>query len=154
MRPPPSDLDDDVNTGRKIQLLQLFNRPVAGVDDVKQTLVRTDFKLFHRFLVDVRGTVHRKALDAGRQRNRAGDVRARPLHRVDDFGSALIQARVLESLEPNANGLFVCHVSLFCLLTYKQCRYRGSIQLPLLLRLRVIMEHKLTARPQSRHARR
>lgn len=45
------DADRDVHTGRKIKLLELINRARGRIDDVEQTLVGADFKLFGRFLL-------------------------------------------------------------------------------------------------------
>ena len=78
------NLDRDVHARRQVEFLQLVHRLRGRLDDVEQTLVGADFKLVHRFLVDVRGAVHREFFDQRRQRNRPGHPRAGALRGLDD----------------------------------------------------------------------
>src|SRR6185312_9410800 len=75
------------------------------VDDVHQALMRTDFELIARRLVDVRRTQDVEALDAGRQGNRTANDRTSPLRRLDDLGCRLIDQTIVESLQANTDFL-------------------------------------------------
>src|ERR1043165_6159813 len=112
-RPPPAsfkslDLDFDVDTGWKIQLGQRVDRPRPRVEDVDHTLVRLQPELLSRLLVHVRGAKDRPPLRLRRQRNRARHLRAGLLRRPDDVGRGLVDHRVIEGLQPNANS--ACHM--------------------------------------------
>ena len=54
MLPLKSDLDADVHTGRKVELLQLVNRLSCGVDNIENPLVSAYLELLHGFLVHKR----------------------------------------------------------------------------------------------------
>src|SRR6185295_1790023 len=47
-------LDLDIDPGRQRQLVQSVNGLAGGLDDVDQPLMRADFKLLPRLLIDVR----------------------------------------------------------------------------------------------------
>ena len=53
----------DVNARRQIQFLQFVHCLRGWLDDVQQSFVSANFKLFHRFFVHVRGTIHRELFD-------------------------------------------------------------------------------------------
>src|SRR3984885_16321073 len=93
-------LDFDVHAGSQIELHQSIDGLRCGLDDVEQTLMRPDFELFAAFLVDMGGTVHGEALDAGGERNGAPHLRAGALGRVDDFPRRIVEDAVIEGLEP------------------------------------------------------
>ena len=97
------DADRDVHPGRKIKLLELINRARSRVDDVEQTLVGADFKLFSRFFVDVNGTVHRKLFNTGRQRNRAVNFGSGALGGFNDLLGGAVDGAVVKCAESNAD---------------------------------------------------
>src|SRR5499427_8857686 len=104
------ELDLDVDAGRKVELHQGVDGLRRRIDDVEQTLVRAHLELLAALLVDVRRAVHRELLDLGRQRNRATDLSARALGRVDDLARRRIEDAVIKRLEPDPDILAV-HVS-------------------------------------------
>jgi hypothetical protein len=81
----PERLDFDVNAGGKIQLHQRVNGLRRGLQNVEQSLVRTDLKLLTRFLIRVRRAENRKLVDHRWEWNRSRNPRARPLGRIDDL---------------------------------------------------------------------
>src|SRR3954462_2868211 len=101
------DLNLDVDAGRKIQLGQCIYRLRAAVENVDHTLVRLQLELLARLLVDVRGTKNRPTLRLGRERNRTRHLFARLLCPPTDVGRRLVDHRVIEGLETDANA--TCH---------------------------------------------
>src|SRR5690606_8428574 len=71
-----------------------------------------DFELFTRFLIDVRRPQNSVFLNAGRQRNRAADLCASALRRIDDLARGLIQHAMVKRLQANANVLTI-HVIMY-----------------------------------------
>src|SRR3569833_2840196 len=100
-------LDLDIHTGGKIELRQRVDRLGAAVEDVDHTLVRLQFELLARLLVDVRRTEDRPALRLRRERNRTGLLRARLLCRPHDVGRGLFDNCVIYCLEQDTNS--ACH---------------------------------------------
>src|SRR3984885_15455115 len=101
------ELDLDAHAGRQGELHQRVHGLRSGVDDVEHALVRADFKLLARLLVDVRRAVDGEALDLGRQRDRTTNGRAGALGRVDDLAGGMIQHAVIEGPEPDADILTI-----------------------------------------------
>src|SRR3990172_7865067 len=66
-------LDLDVDARREAQLVERLDGLGGRLDNIDQTLVRANFKLCSRFLVDVRTTQHRVPLDPRGKRNRPVD---------------------------------------------------------------------------------
>src|ERR1700733_9890377 len=95
-------LDLDVDAGRERELHQRVHGLRSRIDNVEHALVRADFELFARLLVDVRRTVDGEFLNQGRQRNRTAHRRARALGSVDDLSCRVIQHTVVKGLEPDA----------------------------------------------------
>ena len=56
-RAGPLELDLDVHAGGQVELHQRVHGLRGGVDDVEHALVRADFELLARLLVDVRRAV-------------------------------------------------------------------------------------------------
>src|SRR5687767_319309 len=77
-------LHPDVDPGGHVQVAEFVDRLRGGLGDVDHALVRPDLVLLARLLVDVRRAQHGDPLDLGRKRDRAADLRAGPLGRVDD----------------------------------------------------------------------
>ena len=88
--------------GTRAELVNGFGR---RLNDIQQSLVRANLKLIHRFLVNVRGAIDRKLLDAGRQRDRPSHLRACALGRLDDLGGRSIQNAIIKGLEADAYAL-------------------------------------------------
>ena len=66
--PASGQLDFHVHAGSQIQLHQRVDRLRRRLHNVKHTLVRADFELLARLLVDMRATVDRELFDARRMR--------------------------------------------------------------------------------------
>src|SRR6185369_7974439 len=79
----------------------------GGIDDIEHALVRADFELLARLLVDVRRTVDGETLDERGQGDRSPDGRAGALGRVYDFAGGMIQHAVIEGFEPDADVLTI-----------------------------------------------
>src|SRR6201999_889045 len=108
----PLELDLDVHAGGQVELHQRVHGLRGGVDDIEHALVRADFELLARLLVDVRRTVDGEFLDARRERNRPPDGRACPLGGVDDLARGMVQHAVVKRLEADADVLTI-HIALF-----------------------------------------
>src|SRR3712207_3262188 len=102
-----SELYLHVHARGEVELHQRVHGLGSGVDDIENALVRAHLELLARLLVDVRRAKHRKALDAGRQRDRPADLRAGPLGRRHDFARRSVEDPVIERLEANADILTV-----------------------------------------------
>src|SRR6478609_2202104 len=109
--PIPLELDLDVHAGGQVELHQRVHGLRGGVDDIEHALVRADFELLARLLVDVRRAVDGEFFDACRQRDRATHSGAGPLGRVHDLAGGMVQHAVIEGFEPDANIL--SHIALF-----------------------------------------
>jgi len=81
-------------------------------DDVEQALVRADFELLARLLVDVRRAVDGETLDERRKRDGSPHGCAGALGRIDDLAGGMIQHAMIEGLEPDADVLTI-HIALF-----------------------------------------
>src|SRR5690348_14993240 len=98
------NLDLHVDAGRQVELRQRVHRLRAAVEDVDHPLVRLQLELLPRLLVHVRGTEHRPPLRLRRERDRPRHLRPRLLRRADDVRRRLIDHRVIECLETDANS--------------------------------------------------
>ena len=78
-------MDRDVDSSRQIQLFQFVNSLHVWFDNIDQPLVGANFKLIHRFLVDVRRTVNGVFFDSGRQWNGAAHSGPGALGSIDDI---------------------------------------------------------------------
>src|ERR1051325_358344 len=100
--------DLDIDACREIELHERVHGLRSRVEDVHQTLVRSDLKLLARFLIDVRRAQHRPLVLQSGKRDGPGDARARSLCRLDDLRGGLIQHAMIVSLESDSD-LFVQH---------------------------------------------
>src|SRR5687767_5550631 len=98
------DLDFDVNARGQIELRQRVHRLCAGIEDIDDALVRLQLELLTRLLVDVRRAKHGPALRLRGQRDGTGHLRARLLRRAHDVRRGLVDHRVVERLETDANS--------------------------------------------------
>src|SRR5829696_2216760 len=89
-----SHLDFDVDAGCEAQSHQRVDGLRARVQDVDEPLVGADLELLPAVLVDERRTQDGELLDPGRQRDRADDVGAGALGRLDDLGRRLVEQSV------------------------------------------------------------
>src|SRR5271157_360017 len=107
---PPSELDLDVNTGRQIELHQRVYGLRRRVDNVDHALMRADFELLARLLVDMGRAQHGEFLDPCRQGNGPAHPRTGPLRGVDDLARRLIEHAMIVSPKADAYVLVVeCH---------------------------------------------
>src|SRR5690606_16257325 len=105
------ELDFDVDAGRQVELHQRVHGLRGRIDDVEDTLVRADFKLLARLLVDVRRTVDGEFFDQRGQRDRPAHRGARALGRIDDLARGMVQHAVVKGFEPDADVLTI-HIAL------------------------------------------
>jgi hypothetical protein len=80
-------------------------RRSGRVDDVDEALVRPNLELLPAVLVDERAANDGVLLDAGRQRDRAGDVGSGPLRGLHDLLGRLVEQLVVVRLESDADAL-------------------------------------------------
>ena len=111
---PGSDLDLDVDAGRKLQPHQRVDRLGGRVQNIDQTLVDALLELLAGFLVDVRRTVDRVDGPSGRKRDRSRDNRAGLADGTNDLLRRLVDQVMIVRLQLDANYLG-CH-DLFTLL--------------------------------------
>src|SRR5712671_1404504 len=101
------DLDLYIHPSGQIEFCEGVDGLRPRVENVDQPLVRLELELLAALLVDVRAAEHGPELPLGRQRDRAGNLRARLLGSADDIGRRLIDQGVVESFEPDAD--LACH---------------------------------------------
>src|ERR1700690_2761332 len=104
---PSLELDLDVHAGREVELHQRVHGLRGGIDDVEHALVRADFELLARLLVDVRRAVDGETLDERGQGDGSPDGGAGTLGRVDDLAGGMIQHAMVKGLEPDADVLTI-----------------------------------------------
>src|SRR6266571_3954122 len=97
------DFDFDVHARRQVQLRECIHRLRPRIEDVDQPFMRLELELLPALLVDVRAAEHRPQLPLCRQRNRTRDLRAGFLSGTDNVRRGLINQRVIEGFEPDAN---------------------------------------------------
>src|SRR6201986_2418275 len=100
-----SELDLDVDAGRKVEPHERVDRLGRRVDDVDQPLVRPHLAGLARVLVLVRRADDAVHVLLGRQRHGPGDLRAGTGHRVDDLPRRAVDDLVVICLEPDADLL-------------------------------------------------
>src|SRR2546423_1568989 len=105
------ELDLDVDARGKVQLHERVDRLLRWIVYVDEPLVRSDLELLARILVDERALDDRELFDAGRQRDRTGDRRARALRGFDDLRRGLVDELVVVRLEPDPDAL-LCHYAI------------------------------------------
>src|SRR5882762_3440603 len=106
-RLPNSELDLDVNAGRKVEAHQRIDRLRRRIDDIEDAFMGADLELLARLLVDMGRAVDGEALELGRQRNGAADLGAGALCRRHDLTGRRIENPMVERLEAYANVLTV-----------------------------------------------
>lgn len=97
--------DANIHARGHVEAGEGIHRLAGGLGNVDQTLVRPDLKLLPGLLVDVRATENRKALDAGRKRNRTANDGTGPLSGLDDVGCGLVEGLVVVGLHPDLDLL-------------------------------------------------
>src|SRR5690349_3467198 len=112
-----SELDLDVDTGRKVEAHQGVDGLGRGVDDVDQPLVGAHLEVLARVLVLVRRADDAVDVLLGRQRHRAGDLRTRAGDGVHDLARRGVDHLVVIGLEPDAD-LLSRHRSLSSSISY------------------------------------
>ncbi len=94
----------------EIELHECIDRLRGRIHDVQNALVRPDFELLARLLVDVRRAVHRELLDLRRQRDGPPNLGARPTCRRNDLFRRGVEHPMIESLQTDPDILAV-HIS-------------------------------------------
>src|ERR1700709_1432681 len=100
-----SELQWGVPGGRKGEPHQRVDGLRRGVDDVDEALVRAHLEVLARVLVLVGRSDDAVDVLLRRQRHRAGHLRARPGHRVDDLPRRGVDDLVVIGLQPDADLL-------------------------------------------------
>src|SRR5690242_4746348 len=100
-----SELDFDVDAGRKIELHQRVDRLGRGFHDVDEPLVDANLELLARFLVHVRRAQHRVHGALRRKRNRSRGAGAGALRRPNDLARRLIEHGVIVRTQTDADSL-------------------------------------------------
>ena len=98
-------MDLNVDTGRKIKLFKLIHSAGCWVNDIEETLVRTDLKLVGGLLVDVHRTVDGELLNPGGQRDGACDFGSSALGSFNDLDSRAVDCPVVECAKADADFL-------------------------------------------------
>src|SRR5947209_6330640 len=88
-------LDFHVHASRQIEFHQRIYGLRRGLENIEQTLMRTNLELLARFLVDVRRTQHAILILHRGQWNRARDLRSRTTRRLDDLTGRLVKNAVV-----------------------------------------------------------
>lgn len=92
------DVDCNVNTCGKIELLEFVNRVYSRLNDVNQALVSTELELFHALFVNVNRTIYGKAFNACGQWNRSGNPCAGSFCCFNDISSTLVYCAKIVAL--------------------------------------------------------
>src|SRR4249920_3801360 len=100
-----SELDLDVDTRRQVEPHQRVDGLGSRVDDVDETFVRPHLKVLPAVLVLVRGADDAEHVLLRGQWHRAGNLRARTRHCVDDLARRGVDDLVVIGLEPDADLL-------------------------------------------------
>src|SRR5690554_5667638 len=100
-----AEADLNVYTCCQVQFHQSIHCLFRRLNDVEQTLVRTNFILVARVFVDVRGNQNRVLFLLRRQRDRATHLSAGPLSGIDDLLRGLFDQAIIKRLEPYSNLL-------------------------------------------------
>src|SRR5438046_1785805 len=101
----------------QVQFHQSIDRLRRRIENVHQTLVRSDLKLLTRLLINMRRSQNGPLIFDRRQWNRPSYPRARSLGGFDDFRRGLIQHAMIVSLEPDSD-FFVKHRSCWSYRSY------------------------------------
>jgi hypothetical protein len=109
------NFDSDVDPRRQVKLFEFIHRFGSGFDNIDEALVRALLEGLLRFLVRMRGALDGEALDAGRERDRAGHTSAGAFDGVRDIAGRLVNDPVVKSLQSNADALS-SHTKNNCLL--------------------------------------
>src|SRR3984893_9012198 len=102
-------LDFYVHAQRQIELHSRDHRVRCGFENVDQTFVRAHFELLTRFLVHVRRTQHRPAIDGGGQRNRPSYICTGTLRGVHNFLGGLVENSVVVRLQAYTDFVALSH---------------------------------------------
>src|SRR6218665_3852679 len=106
-----SELDLDVNIGRKFEPHERIDSLRRRVNDVDETLMGAHFEVLAAVLVLVGGTDETHHVLLCRKRHRADDVRTRAGHLVDDLACRAVDDLMVIRLQSNAD-LLSRHVEL------------------------------------------
>src|ERR1700730_10244855 len=102
-------LDFYVHAQRQIELHSRDHRVRCGFENIDQTFVRAHFELLTRFLVHVRRTQHRPAIDGSGQRNRPSDICTGTLRGVHNFLGGLVENSVIVRLQAYTDFVALSH---------------------------------------------
>jgi hypothetical protein len=104
----PLNLNLDIDTRWQIQAHQHIDGLGIRIQNINQTIMRSNLKMFVRVFVNERGAANRKAFNFGRQRHWANNSGSGALSRVDNAFGRLIQNAMIVSFQADAY-LLLCH---------------------------------------------
>src|SRR6218665_414423 len=109
-----SELDLDVNIGRKVEPHERIDSLRRRVNDVDETLMGAHFEVLAAVLVLVGGTDDTHHVLLCRKRHRADDGRTRAGHRADDLACRAFRSEVLAAVLVLVGGTDDTHHVLLC----------------------------------------
>lgn len=98
-------MDLNIDTGGKIELLELVHGARGWVDNVEKTLVGPNLELVGRLLVHVNRAVDGELLNPGGQRDGASDFGTSALGSFNDLDSGAVDGPVVKGAKANADFL-------------------------------------------------
>lgn len=98
-------MDLNIDTGGEVELLELIHGAGGRIDDVEETLVRTDLELVGGFFVHVHRAVDGELLNPGGQRDGAGDFGSSALGSFNDLEGRAVDGPVIECAKADADFL-------------------------------------------------
>lgn len=101
------DVNIDFYTCRQIEFLEFVDGLYGWLDNIDKPFVCAQFKLIHRFLVDVRGTIHGVTFNPSRHWNWTRHTSTRSFGRIDDIRCGLIYDPIIEASKFNSYALSV-----------------------------------------------
>ena len=99
------DVDLNIDTGGKVELLELIDGACGGINNVEEALVGADFELVGRLFVHVHRAVDGELFNPGGKRDGTSDPGSGALGGLDNLDSGAIDGAVIEGAEANADFL-------------------------------------------------
>ena len=127
-------LNFDFNSCRELERRDCFNRLLRRLDNINQSLVGSQFKLFTRVLVLVNCTKNGNDFALGGERNRSGNGSTVSLCTFNDLFCCLIDESVIVGLQSDSDLLACCHFGLppFKMIGFKRrhrCVYAACLRM-------------------------
>lgn len=98
-------MDLNIDTGGKVELLELIDGACGRINNVEETLVSADFKLVGRLFVHVHRAIDGEFFNPGGKRDGTSDLSSGALGGLDNLDGGAIDGTVIEGAEANADFL-------------------------------------------------